>query len=58
MGQVSSKLRRVERGYGHWCPGCGEMDVIFDSWQFDGNPDKTTFNPSVKRRCFTLQTRP
>jgi hypothetical protein len=48
MGQVSAKLRRVERGYSHWCPGCGEMHVIFDSWTFDGNLESPTFNPSVK----------
>lgn len=48
MGQVSAKLRRTERGYSHWCPGCREMHVIFDSWQFDGNVDLPTFSPSVK----------
>jgi hypothetical protein len=48
MGQVSAKLRRTERGYAHWCLGCGEMHVIFDSWSFDGNLESPTFNPSVK----------
>jgi hypothetical protein len=48
MGQVSAKLRRVERGYSHWCPGCEEMHVIFDRWQFDGDLEKPTFNPSIK----------
>lgn len=48
MGQVSAKLRRTTRGYAHWCPGCEELHVIFDSWTFDGNLDAPTFNPSVK----------
>ena len=46
--QVSAKLRRSERGYEHWCDGCGEAHTIFDSWQFDGNVDCPTFTPSVK----------
>lgn len=48
MGQVSSKLRRAENGHAHWCPGCGEMHVIPDSWTFDGNLENPTFAPSVK----------
>lgn len=48
MGQISPHLRRAEHGYGHWCPGCGEMHIIPDSWTFDGNIDAPSFNPSVK----------
>lgn len=48
MGQVSDKLRRLEGGYAHWCPGCEETHVIFDSWKFDGNLEAPTFTPSVK----------
>lgn len=48
MGQVSSKLRRTERGHAHWCPGCLQPHVIFNSWAFDGNLEQPTFNPSVK----------
>jgi Family of unknown function (DUF6527) len=49
MGQLSPYLRNVERGYAHWCPGCGEMHTIFvPGWTFDGNVTKPTFNPSVK----------
>lgn len=47
-GQVSAKLRRAINGYAHWCPGCGEAHVIFDSWTFDGNVAVPTFSPSVK----------
>ena len=49
MGQISAKLRSSSNGdMSHWCPGCEEMHVIPDSWTFDGNLDRPTFNPSVK----------
>ncbi len=47
MGQVSAVLRRLDGGYGHWCPGCKEMHRIPDSWAFDGNLEVPTFTPSV-----------
>lgn len=47
MGQASDKLRRAVGGYGHYCPGCDEVHVIPDSWTFNNNLDKPTFNPSV-----------
>jgi hypothetical protein len=48
VSQISEALRRVAGGHGHWCPGCKEMHVIPDSWTFDGNVSRPTFNPSVK----------
>jgi len=48
MNQVSSKLRRGESAYFHWCPGCNEMHPLPDGWQFDGNLEKPTFSPSFK----------
>lgn len=48
--QVSTKLRRTNAGYAHWCPGCKEMHIIPDSWDFDGNLDSPTFAPSVLLR--------
>lgn len=48
MGQISTKLRRTTRGCAHWFPACRETHVIFDSWTFDGNLEKPTFNPSAK----------
>lgn len=48
MAQISKVLRRVEGGYAHWCPGCGEMHRIPDRWTFDGDVEVPTFNPSVK----------
>lgn len=45
--QISAKLRRLENGHGHYCPGCKEYHVIPDSWTFDGNIESPTFNPSV-----------
>jgi hypothetical protein len=46
--QVSAVLRKAETGHSHWCPGCGEMHHIPDSWRFDGNVEAPTFSPSVK----------
>lgn len=48
MGQVSSKLRRGVGGYFHWCPGCQEMHILPDSWNFNGNLEFPTFTPSFK----------
>lgn len=48
MSRVSSKLRRVEGRYVHWCPGCEEMHQLPDSWTFDGNLEQPTFSPSLK----------
>jgi thiol-disulfide isomerase/thioredoxin len=48
MGQASPFLRRTTRGFAHWCPGCEEMHVIFDRWQFNGDVNRPTFTPSVK----------
>ena len=48
MNQVSSKLRRVQGGYNHYCPACKEMHILPDSWQFDGNLSCPTFRPSFK----------
>jgi hypothetical protein len=48
MNQVSSKLRRQERGYAHWCPACKEMHGLPDGWKFDGNLENPTFTPSFK----------
>lgn len=48
MGQINAKLRSVEDAhFAHWCPGCGEMHVIPNSWAFDGNFERPTINPSV-----------
>jgi hypothetical protein len=48
MGQVSAYLRRATNAYGHWCPGCGEMHLIPDTWSFNGNVHVPSFGPSVK----------
>lgn len=46
--QVSSKLRRVEGGFAHWCPACEEVHILPDRWQFDGNLENPTFQPSFR----------
>lgn len=44
-------------GYVFWCPGCEENHLFStDRWQFDGNMESPTFNPSLlyptkKPRC-------
>ena len=48
MGQVSSKLRRLEDGYGHWCPACEEMHILPDGWSFNGDLENPTFTPSFR----------
>lgn len=56
MGQVNRKLRRVENGFAHWCPGCQEIHILPDRWHFSGNLDNPSFRPSFKheglRRVF------
>lgn len=55
MAQVSAKLRSVESGFAHWCPGCDQAHIIAVSrpnhcnaiWTFDGNVDAPTFSPSI-----------
>lgn len=57
MGQLSTKLRSLttNRGPGvaFWCPGCDEMHGISvkklggAGWDWDGNVDAPTFNPSI-----------
>lgn len=48
MGQVSAKLRRSTSGFLHWCPACGELHALPDSWTFNGNVDRPAFTPSFK----------
>jgi hypothetical protein len=54
MGQVSPKLRSVNGGFAHWCPGCRRMHVIphgnakGPQWTFNGDVNRPTFSPSVK----------
>jgi Family of unknown function (DUF6527) len=48
MDQISSKLRRAEGAYVHWCPGCHEAHRLPDRWTFDGNLESPTFTPSFR----------
>lgn len=47
MAALSPKLRSVQEGHAHWCPGCKSMHVIPSRWHFDGNVVAPTFSPSV-----------
>lgn len=50
------RLRKVEGGYAHWCPGCRSVHLIaveepFPNgarWSFD--PEAVTFSPSIRVR--------
>lgn len=52
MSQVSSKLRRCETGYLHWCPACEELHILPDTWTFDGNLETPTFGIGMPRPSF------
>jgi len=49
VSQVSSKLRRGETQYFHWCPGCNEMHPLPDGWSFNGDLERPTFSPSFSQ---------
>jgi hypothetical protein len=45
--QVSSKLRKMQGGYAHWCPACESMHCLPDSWNFvNKDLENPTFTPS------------
>lgn len=48
MSQASSRLRRAEGAFEHWCPACEQMHTLPDSWTFDGDLESPTFHPSFK----------
>ena len=50
---AKGKLRLVSDGYAAYCPGCKEYHVIFKSWQFNGNFQAPTFNPSLLVRGYS-----
>lgn len=55
MGQLSSKIRKVQGGFSHWCPACQDMHffrlrvegVQGPSWLYDMNHECPTFRPSM-----------
>jgi hypothetical protein len=53
MSQVSSKLRRGEGRYFHYCPACDELHSLPDEWSFNGNLESPTFSPSFKHQWGT-----
>ncbi len=43
-----SRLRRATGNhYNFWCPGCQEMHTFGPQWQFNGNMELPTFEPSL-----------
>lgn len=51
MSAAGHFLRRTQRGYMFWCPGCDSEHLVTtegpQAWTFDGNLDSPTFSPSV-----------
>lgn len=45
-------LRRAaeEGGYFHWCPACEGLHRLPDTWTFDGNLERPSFQPSFHHR--------
>lgn len=58
MAQISSRLKSVEDGIAHYCPGCNEMHVFAidkpnysgAKWTWDGNLESPTCKPSMNIR--------
>lgn len=58
MSAAGRFLRKIEGGYSHWCPGCGEMHAFaVDApnasgarWRFNGNLEQPVFTPSMNIR--------
>jgi hypothetical protein len=51
MGKKVKTLPRPNEemvGYVFWCPGCNRAHALNNSWSFNGDLKKPTFNPSVK----------
>jgi hypothetical protein len=46
MNQVSPILRRGAGRYFHWCPACEMMHPLPDSWTFNADVARPTFQPS------------
>lgn len=48
---VAMKLQIKQMGgrtyYYLWCPGCNDLHMITDAWQYDGNREQPTFEPSI-----------
>lgn len=47
--QVSPILRRGVERYFHWCPACEQTHPLPDSWKFNGDVQRPTFEPSFRQ---------
>lgn len=57
MSAINSRLRLVQGGHiMFWCPGCKHAHIYYlgagsgPRWQYNGNPDRPTFTPSLLNR--------
>lgn len=59
MPKISPFLIENAGGYGHWCPACAALhfftvrkpgDAERPAWSFNGDRNKPTFAPSMRRK--------
>lgn len=49
MSLASTRLRRADGCYVHFCPGCEERHLLPDNgWEFNGKIESPSFRPSFK----------
>lgn len=49
MAELSPKIRTVQTGYCHWCPGCEDTHILPTGWSYQAmETDKPTATPSFK----------
>jgi hypothetical protein len=55
MSAAGRFLRRTQRGYMFWCPGCESAHLVTTdgtpAWSFNGDLEAPTFSPSVLVKC-------
>ena len=59
---MSRVVRRMKAGdevrYGIHCPGCDEVHVMNDGWEFNQDYEKPTFKPSLLVSGYNSKSKP
>jgi len=53
------KIRKIDVGFLHWCPGCDEAHIVeVPRWTWNGDEERPTVTPSVNMpgRCHYVLT--
>lgn len=53
------KIRRIQEGFLHWCPGCDEAHIVeVPRWTWNNDTERPTVMPSVNMpgRCHYVLT--